>query len=633
MRKLKIIVTGVGRCGTGFVARYLTSAGLSCGHENFFGSGGLEKAVEILETRWKGRVGDSSWLAAPYLDSEPLGEALVIHLVRHPLDTIRSALKIGDSSTRASRYYQFQRQFLPEMDGMDEPTRVAYRYVHWNRMIEEKLRGRDHIFFRIEDDPLELLEQLSMRGLLDLGKVDRDKLFGDTKYNTKQDIEPPPFFLSDITDEQVRDDLLEITERYGYKWPEEAFKPAWIDETPAVKAVVTTLDNLPILQEAVAVLRDEPIAEIVVVNNGSEDGTREWLEGQSGLTVINRENLGAGPGRNAGLDAAEENGGYDFVLMLDGGIRPLRGGTQRMLDYLLRHPGADVIGVELVDFEPDRDKAWRRWPHPIQAAYHNTRLSHTAYALCRARAFDGLRFSEEGPFGEPGWGVDDDEMAYRWNDAGIAVYVVTCACKRGQPCSGAHPYHNAGGSASRLRRETGVDRAGYGSVYEKRLVMLQQEFPNHEPGLQWGEPWLTVVVQVGAVGATAKIIKAAHDRLRERVFEPPYQHYPNPYSVIAWGGDHKWKKWAEPRRLRQHHGDVIIIGGSIVRRNAKNEKLWTGDFRVWEGEDWEGAVRPNAHYYDLVTDMAELDALIDKYNEAWPRQPVKNPPPVRERLM
>jgi len=66
-----------------------------------------------------------------------------------------------------------------------------------------------------------------------------------------------------------------------------------------IKAIITTLDNLENLQDSVAVLRDDPLVdEIVVVNNGSIDGTREWLDGQSDLTVIHRENHGAGPRRH-----------------------------------------------------------------------------------------------------------------------------------------------------------------------------------------------------------------------------------------------------------------------------------------------------------------------------------------------
>ena len=40
-----------------------------------------------------------------------------------------------------------------------------------------------------------------------------------------------------------------------------------------IKAVICTLDNLPILKKQISILRAEPIDEIIVVNNGSIDGT------------------------------------------------------------------------------------------------------------------------------------------------------------------------------------------------------------------------------------------------------------------------------------------------------------------------------------------------------------------------
>jgi len=402
-----------------------------------------------------------------------------------------------------------------------------------------------------------------------------------------------------------------------------------------VCAVVTTLDNLPNLKETVAVLSTEPLSEIVIVNNGSRDGTKEWLDGQEGLTVINRENKGAGPGRNAGLDQARE---FDYALMLDGGIRPLRGGTAQMLAYMERHQECDVLGVHIFDFVTDKERAWRRWNNPItdDRTYQNTRLSHTAYALTRARAWDGIRWFEGGPFGEPGWGADDDKMAYDWNRAGISIHVVMCACNESQPCTGVHPYRRASGSFTRLFQDTGIWPNQYGSVYEKRVVWLNQNECDQQTLDQWGEPWMTVVVKASWPEA-AKAIKRAHERLRRRRFGENWGNKWNPYSVAAWipEASSEFWKWAEPRMLRQHHGDTVLRqDGRAIRRSKHNEDIWTGDFRIATGPDWRSVVRPGAFYYALVETVEDVDLLMDYYDNVLhlPQPTRLNVPPERREI-
>lgn len=376
---------------------------------------------------------------------------------------------------------------------------------------------------------------------------------------------------------------------------------------PVVKAIITTLDNLPLLKEQVRILHEDPfVNETIVVSNGSKDGTNEWLAGQDGLTTIIRENKGAGPGRNAGIDAAWP---FDYALFLDGGIRPLIGGTEKMLQYLEDTPEADVIGVEIPDFETDYDKAWRRWPNPIEYTYQNLCLSHTAYCLTRADAWDGLRFSEEGPFGEPGWGVDDDEMAAQWANAGVIVHVVSCQCNHGKPCTGVHPYRRASGSFRRLYLETGIWPNQFGSVYEKRVVWMQQNWPQYGKGTMWGAPDIVVVVKVTDLETTAKTIKAAHEHMRQRKQDPPWERFWLPYHVVAWGDCEGWMEWAELRRLRQHHGDTIIIEDKIVRRNQQNAETWTGDFILCHDEEYDGAVWPEASPF-VIEDVSQLEKVV-----------------------
>ncbi len=80
------VITGTGRCGTGYAAEVLSSAGIACGHEEVFGpEGGMEKARSSDASQ-----GDSSWLAIEYLDALRLERVPIINLVRHPVAVVNS---------------------------------------------------------------------------------------------------------------------------------------------------------------------------------------------------------------------------------------------------------------------------------------------------------------------------------------------------------------------------------------------------------------------------------------------------------------------------------------------------------------------------------------------------------------
>jgi len=634
MRKIDVIATGTGRCGTGMVARLLTTAGIETGHEDVFSYWGYLASLERLKVRLRVR-GESSWLAAPWLYTAPLAEAFVIHLIRHPKQVMESWIR--EPTHLSPIYWHFFEKRFPEVAEYEYPLdRYAYRYVVWNHMIEYACEDRAHVRFDIARDPVELVEILHKQGLLDTVKP-RDALYLNRKHNKHAQYQTV-FHPNMLHDDGVRTMLQDIASDYGYQWPEAPL----LTKSYVVKAVITTLDNCDVLKRQLDVLDKEPVDEIIIVNNGSHDGTMAWLNEQSGLTVIHRENTGAGPGRNAGLNAAECDGGYSHVLMLDGGVVPLHGGVEKMLDYLSPRPGLIGIGVEIPDMRIDEDEAWVRWPDWIERAYQNRCLSHTGYGLFYKDAFDGFRFCEEGPFGLPGWGADDNRMMYKWLEAGKVIHVVTCGCKlpfyKGKHVGGGvHPYRRKAGSWARIRRQTGLSPWEYGSVYEMRCIMNQQDYPQFDLGDQRGEPWLTVVVRAGEVEETSAMIKLAHKSLYARKLDKPLKGYPNPYSILLWmpdGTSDETVRWAEARRLCRHYGTAITVDGKVVRRSPENETTWTGDFRVSRRDDWQSDLRPGAFYFGCVHNVNETQRLLDRYNKLHPRRLKlrRKPPRLHEQI-
>ena len=102
-----------------------------------------------------------------------------------------------------------------------------------------------------------------------------------------------------------------------------------------VTAVVVTFNRLALLKECIAGLRRQttPLQEIVVVNNGSADGTGEWLAQQQGLTVITQANLGGAGGQHTGIGVAME-GKADWIWLMDDDAEPYPDALEKALPFL-----------------------------------------------------------------------------------------------------------------------------------------------------------------------------------------------------------------------------------------------------------------------------------------------------------
>jgi rhamnopyranosyl-N-acetylglucosaminyl-diphospho-decaprenol beta-1,3/1,4-galactofuranosyltransferase len=85
-----------------------------------------------------------------------------------------------------------------------------------------------------------------------------------------------------------------------------------------VVAVVVTNNRLALLEECLAALKRQSflLADLIVVDNGSTDGTIDWLKKQHGLSVIEQENLGGSGGFYTGLKAALATGA-EWVWLMD----------------------------------------------------------------------------------------------------------------------------------------------------------------------------------------------------------------------------------------------------------------------------------------------------------------------------
>ena len=80
----------------------------------------------------------------------------------------------------------------------------------------------------------------------------------------------------------------------------------WATDVASVSVIVPTYNRLGFLRQALDSIRSQAMAnlEIIVVDDGSNDGTFEAISACHDLTVIRQDNGGPSAARNAGLRAA-----------------------------------------------------------------------------------------------------------------------------------------------------------------------------------------------------------------------------------------------------------------------------------------------------------------------------------------
>lgn len=117
---------------------------------------------------------------------------------------------------------------------------------------------------------------------------------------------------------------------------------------PTVSLLICTYNRAELLPAAVASARaqDWP-CEIVVVNDGSQDETRSWLETQDDLVVLHQENQGKPTALNAAINAASG----DALLVLDDDDLLLPGAIRLLATALFSHPELSMVFGDSVVFD------------------------------------------------------------------------------------------------------------------------------------------------------------------------------------------------------------------------------------------------------------------------------------------
>lgn len=125
-----------------------------------------------------------------------------------------------------------------------------------------------------------------------------------------------------------------------------------------VIAVVVTYNRKALLSECITALRNQsrPLDAILIVNNGSTDGTDEWLANQPGLFFINQNNTGSSGGFSTGINWAYENK-YAWIWCMDDDGYPKDDALENLLaadDGCLR-----LLNCAVIDKEDKKSFVWK----------------------------------------------------------------------------------------------------------------------------------------------------------------------------------------------------------------------------------------------------------------------------------
>lgn len=199
-------------------------------------------------------------------------------------------------------------------------------------------------------------------------------------------------------------------------------------------AIVVTYNRLSLLKRTVNCLLEQtcPLQQIYIVNNGSTDGTKEWLDSQEQVTVIHQTNVGGSGGFYTGIQRAFQDGA-DWIWCMDDDVFP----RSICLEQLLKESNRPNTGIlaprRLLDGKIyTNDFQEYDLTHPFASMYQQKLAKQTVDAPVEIKgtAFEGplIRREVVGTIGLPNKELfifcDDTDYCLRAVKAGFKIYYI-----------------------------------------------------------------------------------------------------------------------------------------------------------------------------------------------------------------
>ena len=149
-----------------------------------------------------------------------------------------------------------------------------------------------------------------------------------------------------------------------------------------VAVVILNWNGLQMLQHYLpSVVKATPEADIVVADNGSTDGSVEWLKAEmpNVQLVLLERNYGFAEGYNRALAQLE---GYDAFVLLNSDVEPTEGWLQPLVEVLERNDDIAVVVPKILD-----DKCRTKFEYAGAAGGF---IDILGYPFCRGRILNSV---------------------------------------------------------------------------------------------------------------------------------------------------------------------------------------------------------------------------------------------------
>lgn len=210
------LVTGSGRCGTGYTAKCFEALGYPCGHEVAFNQKTVQSGtfLDVFEDRQC----DSAPLAAPLI---PLlsKNVVVFHQIRNPVEVVRSCMGIRlfelDELLTNSRMDLVRATI--QFPANELEAAMSY-WTQWNTLIGAAAADRVHAMYMIEELDGELLRE--MVGLIDPDRTLTDEdvtaAFAFAAPSHSANSKSPSVTLASLPDGAHKQQMIEMALQVGY---------------------------------------------------------------------------------------------------------------------------------------------------------------------------------------------------------------------------------------------------------------------------------------------------------------------------------------------------------------------------------------------------------------------------------